>query len=87
MPGASPFPKVSKEQRLALVRQLQTYFLDELDQELGDLAAGLLLDFLGPTLGAFYYNQALLDARAVVAGRAQTIDEELFALETALERR
>jgi uncharacterized protein (DUF2164 family) len=87
MAGASPFPKVSKEQRLELVRQLQTYFRDELDQDLGDLAAGLLLDFLGPKIGAFYYNQALTDARKVVAERAQTIDEELFALETPPERR
>ncbi len=75
-----PAPDLSKEERLELVRQVQHYFQTEFELDLGDLGAGFVIEFFGKLLGPAYYNRALADARAIVADRAQTTDEELFGL-------
>jgi uncharacterized protein (DUF2164 family) len=72
--------KLPKDDKLEVVRQVQQHFRDEFDFELGDLEAELLLEYFEKLLGPFAYNEAIADARAVVARRAETMDEELFGL-------
>ena len=45
-----------------LVKKLQTYFEEELQQEIGSFEAEFLLDFIGKNFGGHYYNQGLADA-------------------------
>jgi uncharacterized protein (DUF2164 family) len=71
----------SKEETRAIVGQLQTYFRDELDQELGGLPAQMLLDFIAATIGRQFYNRGIYDAQAVVAARAEDISEAILGLE------
>lgn len=66
---------------------MQDWFIRERDEEIGDLAAELLIDALGPTIGRLWYNEAIHDARAIVAERMTVLDEELFALEQLPEQR
>jgi uncharacterized protein (DUF2164 family) len=54
-------PDAARKQAIAA---LQDYFRDNLDDEIGDLKAGLLLDFILGELGPSVYNQAIADARA-----------------------
>jgi uncharacterized protein (DUF2164 family) len=54
-------PGAARKQAIAA---LQEYFRDNLDDEIGDLKAGLLLDFILSELGPSVYNQAIADARA-----------------------
>jgi uncharacterized protein (DUF2164 family) len=79
--------KFTREQKLPAIRAIQDWFMRERDEEIGDLAAELLLDALGPTIGRLWYNQAIHDARAIVASQMATLDEELFALEQLPEQR
>ncbi len=72
--------KFTKEEREALVKIIQGYFRDELDQELGQFPAGFLLDFFTEQIGPHYYNRALLDAQAVVELRAESIVEAIDGL-------
>jgi uncharacterized protein (DUF2164 family) len=72
--------KLTKEQKLDLIREVQQYFRDEFDTELGDLRAEFVLEFFEKLLGPPIYNEAIADARAIATARSQTIDEELFAL-------
>ena len=78
---------LTQPERTELVRQIQQHFEDEFELELGDLRAGFVLEFFSKLLGAALYNRALADARAIVADRAQTIDEELFGLTRDTPRR
>jgi uncharacterized protein (DUF2164 family) len=55
------FPDDARKQAIA---SLQQYFADNMDEEIGDLKAGLLLDFILTELGPTIYNQAIADARA-----------------------
>ncbi len=71
----------SKEERAATTAKLRAYFRDELDQELGQLPAEMLLDFIGRDIGAVFYNRGLYDAQAVVKKQAEDIVEALYGLE------
>jgi uncharacterized protein (DUF2164 family) len=50
-------------QRKQAVAALQQYCSDNMDEPIGDLKAGLLLDFVLSELGPSIYNQAIADAR------------------------
>lgn len=73
--------KLSKDHKQALVSRIQTYFIEEKDEEIGNLAAENLLDFVLHLVGPHVYNQALADARKLVNDRMQTIEDELYAME------
>ena len=57
--------KFSKEEKQQIVRQVQLYFREELDQE----------------LGVYFYNRGLYDAQALVAGKVEELAEAIFELE------
>lgn len=57
-----PIIKLTKEQRDTLINEIRQYFLMERDQELGELAAGLLLDFFIEKIGPEIYNQGVYDS-------------------------
>ena len=52
--------KVTKEKRDDMVRAIKSFFLTEREEELGDLAAGLILDFIIEELAPEFYNQGVL---------------------------
>jgi uncharacterized protein (DUF2164 family) len=73
--------KDGKAERAEAVGRIQTHFRAERGEELGDLAAGFLLDFIERELGPAFYNRGVRDAKAVALRSAATLDEELDALE------
>ena len=68
----------SKEEKRLMVRQLQTYFSAELDQELAGLPAEMLIDFIARDIGAAFYNRGLRDAQAVVTAKAEDIADAIY---------
>ncbi len=80
-PAPAPVVRFSKEETAALVRALQGYFDQELEQKLGDIPAQMLLDFLIERLGPAFYNRALYDAQAVVAARLDELGDAILSLE------
>ncbi len=70
-----------KSTRDALARALARHLSDELDAEVGAMDALRLLDFISETLGPFYYNQALHDARAHLHAKVETLGEAFYELE------
>jgi uncharacterized protein (DUF2164 family) len=59
--------------RKQAVAALQQYSMDNLDEPLGDLKAGLLLDFVLSELGPSIYNQAIADARSFFEERTSDL--------------
>lgn len=60
---------------------LRRYFADELDREIGELKAGLLLDYVLEELGPTIYNRAIADARAFYEERAADLDAVCYQAE------
>lgn len=69
------------DERDRLIDQIQSYFSDEMDQELGSFEAGFLLNFLVKAIGPALYNQALYDAQAILSARLETVSEAILDLE------
>ena len=66
--------ELNKERKQRLVRAIQDYFAEKLDQEIGPLAAELLLEFFVRELGPSIYNQAVKDAQAFVQDKVLDLD-------------
>ena len=77
--------KISREHKALLVHKMQSYFETERSEEIGELAAGNLLDFMIKQLGPIIYNQAISDARTVVMQQMERIEDEIHVLEQPLE--
>lgn len=71
---------LDREARSEGVRRIRAYFERERDEELGELAAGFVLDFVAEELAPLFYNAALADAQALVARTADSLDADLEAL-------
>lgn len=64
-----PSITVSDDARQHAIVALREYFAEHLDEEIGDLKAALLFDFILTELGPTIYNQAIADARAFLEER------------------
>jgi uncharacterized protein (DUF2164 family) len=60
--------------RARAVASLKRYFEEELEQDIGNLRAGLLLDYLLGEIGPSVHNLAIADARVFFEARAADLD-------------
>lgn len=65
---------LSKERRKELIAVIKSYFLEHHDEEIGELKAGLLLDFFMKKLAPPVYNQAIKDAQAYFQQKVEDLD-------------
>jgi uncharacterized protein (DUF2164 family) len=73
--------ELSKEARTEAIASLKRYMEENLEQSLGDLPAGMLLDFVLEEIGPAIYNKAIEDAQARLQSRVTDLSGELFAEE------
>ncbi len=69
--------QLSKEAKEIAIVKLKDYFTNERDEEIGDLAAGLMLDFCIENIGPELYNQGIKDSISFMNNRI----EDMYALE------
>jgi uncharacterized protein (DUF2164 family) len=69
--------ELNKEQRTEAIASLKRYFGANLDP-IGDLPAGLLLNFILEEIGPAIYNQAIADAQARLTQRVADLNGELY---------
>lgn len=74
-----PMPiELPPQHRQDAIASLQQYAERNLPEPLGDLAAGLLLDFFLQDIAPAVYNQAIHDAQARLDTRIAELDGELY---------
>lgn len=69
--------KISKEGKGEMRHIIEEYFREERDEDLGELASILMVDFFIEELGPFIYNQGVEDAHVYIKDKV----EDLFALQ------
>lgn len=57
--------------------QIRKYFLTEREENIGDLAAELILDFITDKIAPYFYNQGISDAHKYMSEKL----EDMFGLE------
>jgi uncharacterized protein (DUF2164 family) len=77
----------SKQEKEIIVKKVQLYFSEELDQEIGQFDAEFLLDFFSETVGAYFYNRGLYDAQSLLERKLDDIAEAIYELEKVTEFR
>jgi uncharacterized protein (DUF2164 family) len=60
---------LSPETTKQLHASIKRYFAENLDQDIGDLKAGMLLDYCLKEIGPTIYNRAIADAQKYFEGR------------------
>ena len=79
--------RLTREQKEWLINQIQSYFETERSENIGELAAGNLLEFMIEQLGPYVYNQAIGDARVLAMQQMERVEEEMYALEKPIRTR
>jgi uncharacterized protein (DUF2164 family) len=76
------FPREQKEQ---LIENIKAYFLEERSEEIGNIAAEALLDYMITEIGPLIYNQAIGDSRKLINEKMQAVEDDLYALEKPVD--
>lgn len=75
--------KLDKEAEQRAIESIRRYCGQELEHDIGDLQAGLLLQFFLQEIGPTVYNQALADASAYIQEKAADMEINCGATEFA----
>ncbi|KUO76736.1 MAG: hypothetical protein APF81_11650 [Desulfosporosinus sp. BRH_c37] len=63
--------ELTREVRTVLVESLKSYYWNERNEELNNLGAELLLDFIINEIGPYIYNKAIDDSYAYMSERIE----------------
>jgi uncharacterized protein (DUF2164 family) len=69
---------LSKEARADAIASIQQYFERNMPEPIGELPAGLLLNFFVEEIGPAIYNKAVADAQARLTVRVADLSGELY---------
>jgi uncharacterized protein (DUF2164 family) len=72
---------IPKQARTDAVASIRRYFDENINEPIGDLAAGLLLNYFLEEIGPVIYNQAIADVQRRLEQRVSELGSELFAEE------
>jgi len=75
---AITLPPEAKKQLLGSIKR---YAAENLDQDIGDLKAGMLLDYFLKEIGPTVYNQAIADAQRYFQARVGDLEGVCFEKE------
>ena len=73
--------KLSREVERRLITSVKRYFEEQAGEQIGDLKAGLFLDFCLREIGPCIYNQAVTDARAALENKIADLEGECHEAE------
>lgn len=79
--------QISDERRRDLIAAIRGWYDEQLEEDIGDLKARLILDFFLESLGPQVYNQAVRDAAAFVQDKLIDLEGELYEPEDPQARR
>jgi len=81
--GSEASIALSDETTTKLVTSIRRFFAEEREEEIGELQARLLLDFILEEIGPSVYNSAIADAQTFMRDRVADLDGACFRPELA----
>ena len=73
--------KLSPDTTRQLHVSIKRYVAEHLEQDIGDLKAGMLLDYCLKEIGPVIYNRAIADAQAYFQGRVADLEGVCYETE------
>jgi uncharacterized protein (DUF2164 family) len=77
--------KMPKDQKIQMINLIQQYFREERDEEIGDLAAEFLMDFMIQQISPWIYNQAIHDVQTIISQKIALLEEDVDALKMPIK--
>ena len=71
---------ISRKNKDKITQDIQEWFRENLDQEIGNLDSEFLLDYFTENLGGFYYNQALADVHSLITDKTESLADSIYDL-------
>jgi uncharacterized protein (DUF2164 family) len=71
--------EISKQARANAIASIQRYFEENMAEPIGDMPAGLLLNFFMEEIGPAIYNHAIRDAQGRMQQCVSDLEGELYA--------
>ncbi len=65
--------ELPKEKREEMILKIKNYFLNERDEELGELASIMIFEFITEELAAEFYNQGVYDSYKYMNDRCEDL--------------
>ena len=75
--------ELSKEDRVQAVASIERYFRENMEEKIGNIAAGGLLGFFLEEVGPSIYNKGVSDAQERLQARVSELDFEVHEDECA----
>ncbi len=69
--------EISKDARKQAIASIERYFQENMEERIGNIAAGALLGFFLEELGPLVYNQAVADVQERLLARISEVDIEV----------
>ena len=69
--------ELPKEVRKEAIASIERYFQENMDEKIGNIAAGGLLGFFLEELGPLVYNKAVADVQERLQSRVAELDSEI----------
>jgi uncharacterized protein (DUF2164 family) len=66
--------EISPEQRKEAIASIERYFHENMEEKIGNVAAGALLGYFLEELGPIVYNQAVADVQERLQARVMEVD-------------
>jgi len=79
--------EISPEQRKEAIASIERYFRENMDDKIGNIAAGALLGYFLKELGPLVYNKAVADVQERLQARIPDVDIEVHEDEFQYWRR
>ena len=69
--------EISKEARKEAIASIERYFTEDMEDKIGNIAAGALLGFILEEIGPVIYNKAVTDVQERLQSRIMEVDFEI----------
>ncbi|MEC5398357.1 DUF2164 domain-containing protein [Uliginosibacterium sp. H1] len=69
--------EISREARAEAIASIERYFRENMEEPIGNIAAGALLGYFLEEIGPLVYNQAVADVQAHLRTRIDEVDIEV----------
>jgi uncharacterized protein (DUF2164 family) len=69
--------EIAKEARQQAIASIERYFRENMEEPIGNIAAGALLGFFLEEVGPIVYNKAVADAQERLQARISEVDLEV----------
>lgn len=75
---------MSKEIKEEMIDRIQAFFIKERGEEIGNLAAEQVLDFITEEMATYFYNEGIEDSISALQSRMENLEEDLYTLKRPL---